>query len=320
MKKLILFVSILSVIAFVGTINAQTTVNTVIPNTAIVSANNMVSPASDSTNVSVKRIQGAEYSAIPLDGNGSAGNATLLSFVIWNRGNSNDTFSLKITNTQTNAAFGSHGLWSNYIVEGASTGVIAAGASFPFTLRVVPVGTAADGDWKQYQVLARSTTIGAARATNYIGDNGVAYGGDMGQNWLGVNVYPAFNAALTHGAGSTTGGATTNTWIRVTIQGPVLLVTKRITAIHDPWNGTTVVPGSTITYSVKVTNAGTAAALTPRIYDAVPANTTYVAGSATAGTIFDTISAPGAYVRWTPSGGQMNAGTVDTVTFRVRVQ
>jgi uncharacterized repeat protein (TIGR01451 family) len=328
MKKLILVVSILSVIAFVGQINAQTSAGQVIPNIAIVSANNMSAPAQDSTNVTVKRIQGVWYDGalgIAGDANGSAGNVTLLSFTIMNRGNSNDTFSLKITNTQTNAAFGSHPSWSNIIVGPSgfgpainSTGSLAPGGTFNFQIRVRPVGTAPDGDYKEWQVLVRSTVITVAVATNYIGDNAVAYGGDIGENWAGVKTVPNFNAALTHGTGSTSGGAVANAWVQVMIQGPVLLITKRITAISSP-NGTALVPGSTITYSIKVTNAGTAAALNPRIYDAVPLNTTYVAASASAGGIFDTIVAPGAYVRWTASGGQMNAGTVDTVTFRVRI-
>jgi uncharacterized repeat protein (TIGR01451 family) len=285
----------------------------------------MVAPAQDGTNVAVRRIQGANYTVIPLDSNGSAGNATLLSFTIWNRGNSNDTFSLKITNTQTNAAFGNHNAWTNVIVNAggfqpaiATTGLLNPGGSLTFQIRVVPAGSAADGDWKQFQVLARSTLNPVANATNYIGDNAVAYGGDIGENWLGAKQIPTFNAALTHGAGSTSGAAVTNTWIRVTIQGPVLIISKRITAISSP-NGTALVPGSTISYSIKITNAGTAAALNPRIYDVVPLNTTYVAGSATTGSIFDTVLAPGAYVRWTASSAQMSAGTVNTVTFSVRI-
>jgi uncharacterized repeat protein (TIGR01451 family) len=288
----------------------------------------MASPAQDGTNVNVRRIQGAWYTVIPVDGNGSAGNVTLLSFTVWNKGNSNDTFSLKITNTQTNAAYGNHAQWSNILVDStglgpaiASTGSLVPGQSFQFQIRVRPVGTAPDGDYKEWQVLVRSTVITVAAATNYIGDNGLAYGGDIGENFAGVKQIPAFNAALTHGVGSTSGGAVANDWVRVTIQGPVLQVTKRITGITSP-NGTALVPGSTITYSIKVTNAGTAAALTPRIFDAIPLNTTYVGGSATAGAIYTLIATNGfpvSYVRWTAGAGQMNAGTADTVTFKVRI-
>lgn len=62
-----------------------------------------------------------------------------------------------------------------------------------------------------------------------------------------------------------------------TVSSPTLAVTKTAT----PAENTEVKPGDTITYNVVLANSGTDSATDPTFTDATPANTTYVAGSAT---------------------------------------
>lgn len=61
-----------------------------------------------------------------------------------------------------------------------------------------------------------------------------------------------------------------------------LAVTKSSTVASDPFNGATnpkAIPGATVEYCLDVNNTGAAAATTVVLSDAIPANTTYVAGS-----------------------------------------
>ncbi|HEY8121904.1 MAG TPA: hypothetical protein VII78_11350, partial [Myxococcota bacterium] len=51
--------------------------------------------------------------------------------------------------------------------------------------------------------------------------------------------------------------------------------------VLDPFGGTQPIPGATITYTLIVTATGVGFANTTVLTDAIPANTTYVAGSMT---------------------------------------
>ena len=96
----------------------------------------------------------------------------------------------------------------------------------------------------------------------------------------------------------------------------------------DPFGGTEVVPGTTLTYTitVEVTNAGTASASI--VSDPVPANTTFVAGSITlnAGSLTDAIDADvgeldssGAPTVVVRLGDLTQAGGIQTVVFQVTI-
>jgi len=135
----------------------------------------------------------------------------------------------------------------------------------------------------------------------------------------------AFYGRLTHGSGSTAGGlaATGHSWLRVTISGPVLTVSKRITAVSGPL-GTRPVPGATITYQISVSNSGNANALNVRIFDNLPNYVTYVPGSITTGASFTTFTTnspgPVSWIRWVATRlTNQTAAQKDSVTFKVRI-
>jgi uncharacterized repeat protein (TIGR01451 family) len=108
-----------------------------------------------------------------------------------------------------------------------------------------------------------------------------------------------------------------------TIAAPTLAVVKSVLpAGNQP-------PGTTLTYSVVVTNNGTGQADSVIITDPVPANTTYVAGSSTgAGTTIEYSTDGGAtytgsdagvvtHVRWTVAAGLAPGGGSVSVSFDV---
>lgn len=64
--------------------------------------------------------------------------------------------------------------------------------------------------------------------------------------------------------------------------GAAIVVTKSSTVASDPFNGATnpkAIPGATVEYCIDINNTGAAAATTVVLADAIPSNTTYVAGS-----------------------------------------
>jgi uncharacterized repeat protein (TIGR01451 family) len=99
-----------------------------------------------------------------------------------------------------------------------------------------------------------------------------------------------------------------------TVSSPTLAVTKTAT----PAENTEVKPGDTITYNVVLANTGTDAATGPTFTDATPANTTYVAGSATIddGTVIDPATNP---FEAGLSIADIPAGDSTTATFQVTV-
>ena len=96
-------------------------------------------------------------------------------------------------------------------------------------------------------------------------------------------------------------------------------------SILDPFGGNTTVPGSIITYTLASTVSGNGTLNNLAINDPIPANAQYVAGSMTLnGAVLtdaaDTDSGNFNGTRISVRLGNVPAGQVDTVTFKVRVQ
>jgi len=101
-------------------------------------------------------------------------------------------------------------------------------------------------------------------------------------------------------------------------------------SIADPFGGSQAVPGATITYTIVVTTAGTAAATSVGVQDDVPTNTTYVAGSIRVNAVVktdvaDAEAAPACDYDDTNAGGihcllgSLSGSTSNTVTFQVTI-
>jgi uncharacterized repeat protein (TIGR01451 family) len=117
-----------------------------------------------------------------------------------------------------------------------------------------------------------------------------------------------------------------------TVATAALSVVKSSAVVSDPVAGTTnphAIPGAVMQYTITVTNSSTTAAASAVVLtDAIPANTTYVAGSMTlnAAALTDASDADGGTTTGTPvTSITVNAGTVAasggtaTVGFRVTI-
>ena len=107
-----------------------------------------------------------------------------------------------------------------------------------------------------------------------------------------------------------------------------LVFTFPLTAsVRDPEGGTSVVTGSVITYTMKVTPAGSSSAYGTLVTDPIPANTTYKPGSMTLdGTpLTDTSDGDAGHFNAVANQieitlGQRNPGDpTQTITFQVTV-
>lgn len=94
--------------------------------------------------------------------------------------------------------------------------------------------------------------------------------------------------------------------------------------VADPFGGTTIVPGSTITYSIVATVTGSGSLPQLRITDAIPTGTTYLPGTITLGGTgqSDAVDADAGSFganTVTVNLGTVAGGNTRTVTFQVRI-
>jgi uncharacterized repeat protein (TIGR01451 family) len=133
-------------------------------------------------------------------------------------------------------------------------------------------------------------------------------------------------AGLGQGGGDAVVGATgadseDDGYYRVSRAGVSFVKTA---AVADPFGGTASTPGATITYTLAATVNGSGSLANLRVSDAVPAGTTYKAGSLTleGGPLTDSADADAG--SFTGSGisvglGTVAAGTTRTITFQVKI-
>jgi uncharacterized repeat protein (TIGR01451 family) len=142
-------------------------------------------------------------------------------------------------------------------VAGGNDPQLAADASVTMILvNDIPAGTP-DGDRGRSELRATSATGTGAPGTVF-----------AGQGLGGVDAVVG-----------TSGG-------EAAVYGEYLVGNIQISAIKsqtvsDPFGGARPIPGATITYQIVVTATGAGAAIGTAFNDAIPADTTYVAGSAT---------------------------------------
>jgi uncharacterized repeat protein (TIGR01451 family) len=142
-----------------------------------------------------------------------------------------------------------------------------------------PAG-ATNGQLSNYNLIA--TTLNAGTTTVTTHDNAIADDKDTQQVVFADAAGPG--DAVRDGKHSATGTYTVST--------ATLTVTKTSTVVSDPFNGTTNpkrIPGAVVRYSIVVTNTGAANATNVTVRDAIPASTTYAAGTITlnAGSLTD---------------------------------
>ena len=182
----------------------------------------------------------------------------------------------------------------------ATTAAIAADASLTVFVLVTIPGGVADGDQSDVSLLAEAVTGTGAPGTAFAGQG--AGGG---------------NAIV----GSTGANATATGSLSVGITDVDLL---KSATVRDPFGGTGIVPGATITYAIRAEVRGSGSVSDLVVTDAAPADTTYVAGSLKLDGATLTDAADADAGRSSTSGISVDLGTVSggsshTVTFQVTI-
>jgi uncharacterized repeat protein (TIGR01451 family) len=168
-----------------------------------------------------------------------------------------------------------------------------------FVLVTTPVSVA-DGNRGGVQLIATAGTGTGAPGSS------VAGGGEGG----GAAVY------------GTSGGNDDDTGYYAVSSAVVSLL--KSASVADPFGGTTVVPGSVITYTIVANVTGSGSLANLRINDAVPTGTTYVPGSITLGGTGQSDAADADAGSFASNTVTVNLGTVAggnsrTVTFQARI-
>jgi len=182
----------------------------------------------------------------------------------------------------------------------ATTAAIAADASLTVFVVVTIPGGVADGDQSDVSLLAEAVTGTGAPGTAFAGQG--AGGG---------------NAIV----GSTGANATATGSLSVGITDVDLI---KSATVRDPFGGTGIVPGATITYAIRAEVRGSGSVSDLVVTDAAPADTTYVAGSLKLDGATLTDAADADAGRFGTSGISVDLGTVSggssrTVTFQVTI-
>ncbi len=178
----------------------------------------------------------------------------------------------------------------------------------------------------------------SAQSTDASG-NYVATAGTLASDATETNTGTADNPAFVDTVFGDTGAADGNTAENgqaldddaYFVLGATIVVTKSSTVASDPFNGTTnpkAVPGAVIEYCLDINNTGSASATSVVLSDAIPANTTFVAGSIksaatgagtscdlNSGTVEDDDNAGGDETD--PNGGNFNVTTAGAVTVSI---
>ncbi|MEC7953033.1 MAG: hypothetical protein VX195_08150 [Pseudomonadota bacterium] len=182
----------------------------------------------------------------------------------------------------------------------ATTAAIAADASQTVFVLVTIPGGVADGDQSDVSLLAEAVTGTGAPGTAFAGQG--AGGG---------------NAIV----GSTGANATATGSLSVGITDVDLF---KSATVLDPFGGTGIVPGATITYAIRAEVRGSGSVSDLVVTDAAPADTTYIAGSLKLDGATLTDAADADAGRSGTSGISVDLGTVSggsshTVTFQVTI-
>ena len=196
----------------------------------------------------------------------------ILTFLLTNTGNGNDSYTLNVQNTlggdqfnpvqvdiylDTNGNGNFNAGVDTLYIPGTNDPVLAADASQTIFVRNNIPASLNGGDLGNSQLTATSTTGSGAPATSFAnaGDNNTtAVVGTSGGSSSAIGTYDVTNATV------------------------ALL---KSVVISDPLGGNQPMPGATMTYSIQVSVTGPGTANGVVITDPIPANATYTTGTLT---------------------------------------
>lgn len=296
---------------------AGVTAGTLIENTASASYNTGTATKTiDSNKVTIKvdevldvAVASLDSGAIPIAGSSS------LSFSVTNTGNGPETFALTadpaiagnaFDTTVNSLAIDTNG---NGVYDAGVDALLANGGTSPsiapdgtlkvFVLVTAPAGTT-DGQTSQVKLTAAASTGTGSPGTTFAGAGTNGSDAVVGSSGASASALGSLAASVAN----------------------VALV--KSATVLDPFGGSQPVPGATITYQIVATVSGSGSIDALTITDAIPASTTYQAGTLTleSTALTDasdadagTASAAGISV----NAGNVAAGSTRTVKFKVKV-
>ena len=223
----------------------------------------------------------------------------VLTYLLTNTGNGNDSYNLIVQNTGIGVGQFDPALVNIYLdtngdgnynpgvdiqyISGTNDPVLGADASLAiFVLNNIPAGLNG-GDLGNSQLTATSNTISGTPGASFAnaGDNNTtAVVGTSGGSSNDIGIYEVTNTTVS--------------------------LVKSV-VITDPLGGNQPMPGATMTYSINVSVSGPGTATGVVITDPIPANTTYTAGTLTldAGALTDVVDT---------DAGDVGDTTANTVT------
>jgi len=194
------------------------------------------------------------------------GNTTIWTMWITNKGNLATTFSFSenVINTFNSAPAD----WT-IVFSDADSGVLAIGASFQFTVSVTPDAGVPSGAWIDFDIIADT---GNTTETNYIGDDNLPYGGDIGETNNGTIASSLYGKIVQQG--NTLNGPAVRLW-RI-INNSTLSIEKSVNEITlDGSPIAAPIPGAQVTYSIWYSNQGPGPATDAIINDQLSTDVIY---------------------------------------------
>jgi len=324
---LLLVLSLFTVALVYSTASAQTAALYILTNVCKVTANNLgpIAAPTDITNVTTRTMFGGIFSSLlptMRTQTAAAGGGVIWTFDFTNKGNATTTFKFDFQSVASNLAGTT---WKAVFQNGQRSNVQTLVAGQVLSVQVcitdrLPIQS--DGSFYRLRVMASNTKLNittANGATNYIGDNGIAYGGTMGDDWTGITTLAAQKCVfIEQGLGY-------DGFLTLLINAPLLGITKTIQSITRGGFASAPIPGATIQYKIVVTNGGGADAINTRLWDTTPAGTVIVFGKTVAMTnlvgLDTNVSGglnPSGFV-WTNGALAANTGRA-VVIYQVRIQ
>jgi uncharacterized repeat protein (TIGR01451 family) len=270
---LLLALSLFTVALVSSTASAQITPALfILTNVCKVTANNIgpiVAP-SDATNVTTRTMFGGVFTAVTIRSMAvAAGMGYKWDIMFTNKGNATSPFTIKMQSVVSNP---NPSTWDAAFQNGTRSMTVtpAAGGVITFSVCITDaLPIQANGAYIRVRIVASNTSANISFAnggTNYVGDNGLAYGGTMGNNWTGVYTTQGYKCVYLQTGTSTAAG-----YLTLIINAPLLGITKTIQSITKAGAASAPIPGATIQYKIVVTNGGGAAAVNTRLWDTTPA-------------------------------------------------
>ncbi|MDE2403919.1 MAG: DUF11 domain-containing protein [Sphingomonadales bacterium] len=225
-----------------------------------------------SNTVTVKVAELLDVAVAPLTAGPVAAGAApaVLAYQVTNTGNGGEAFTLTANPTVTGNAFtgtiqalaidsNGNGAYDpgvdTVIANGAASAALAADGSIKvFVIVALPAG-ASDAQTSQVRLTAIATTGSGAPGTTFTGRGDGGVDAVVGSSHADQNALATMVASL------------------------VSITLAKSATIADPFGGTSPVPGATVTYTLVAHAAGSGTATGVHVTDAIPAGTSYRAGT-----------------------------------------